>query len=354
MTGRRDAVVGCLLGMAIGDALGLPAEGMSRRRQRRLFPNIDRYHFLLGRGMASDDTEHACLTAQALITSAGDAERFTHDLGRRLRWWFLGLPAGIGRATARACVKLWLGVPPHRSGVFSAGNGPAMRGPILGVCYGHDPDRLRQLVRASTRMTHTDPKAEAGALTVAIAAHTAATLAPADAAATFFAAVGSHLPRDAADLLARLDRVRESVTAGQPTDEYADAVGLGRGVSGYMYHTVPAAVHAWLSHPADLRSAVLAAIRCGGDTDTVGAIVGGIAGAGVGRAGIPAEWLAGLWEWPRSVGWMERLGGRLAEVIATGEPQRALPLAIWALPPRNLLFLAVVLAHVARRLLPPC
>src|SRR3954471_18836892 len=130
MTGRRDAVVGCLLGMAVGDALGLPAEGMSRRRQRRLFPDVGRYHFLFGRGMASDDTEHACLTAQALITSAGDAERFAGDLARRLRWWFLGLPAGIGRATARACLKLWLGYPPGRSGVFSAGNGPAMRSPI--------------------------------------------------------------------------------------------------------------------------------------------------------------------------------------------------------------------------------
>src|SRR5205823_6381062 len=150
-----------------------------------------------------------------------------------------------------------------------------------------------------------------------------------------------------------LDRVRESVTAGQPTEGYAADIGLRRGVSGYMYHTVPAAVHAWLSHPDDIRSAVLAAIRCGGDTDTVAAIVGGIVGARVGKAGIPAEWLAGLWEWPRTPAWVERLGGRLTEVVGSGEPQRPLPLAIWGLPPRNLLFLAIVLAHVARRLLPP-
>jgi ADP-ribosyl-[dinitrogen reductase] hydrolase len=120
-----------------------------------------------------------------------------------------------------------------------------------------------------------------------------------------------------------------------------------------MCHTVPVAVHAWLAHPEDFRAAVLAAVRCGGDTDTLAAIVGGIVGARVGRAGIPAEWLSGLWEWPRSVAWMERLGGRLAEVSASGTPQRALPLAVWAVPLRNQLFVAVVLTHGFRRPLPP-
>ncbi len=352
MADRRDAVVGCLLGTAVGDALGLPAEGVSRRRQRRLFPDPGRRHFCLGRGMASDDTEHACLAAQALVTSAGDPERFVRDLARRLRWWFLGLPAGIGRATARACLRLWCGIPPHRSGVFSAGNGPAMRSPILGVCYGDDPDRLRRLVRASTRITHTDPKAEAGALAVALATHIAATTEPGDVMAAFFAVIGSVMP-DAADLTGRLSAVRDSVIAGRSTEEFADSIGLRRGVTGYINHTVPVAVHAWLSHPADLRSAVLAAVRCGGDTDTVGAIVGGIVGASVGRDGIPPEWLAGLWDWPRSAVWIERLGERLAQVVGDGQPRPALPLAVWALPPRNLLFLAIVLAHVARRLFPP-
>jgi hypothetical protein len=81
--------------------------------------------------------------------------------------------------------------------------------------------------------------------------------------------------------------------------------------------------------------------------------VGGIVGARVGRAGIPAEWLAGLWEWPRSVAWIERLGERLAVVCDTGTRQRPLPLAVWGVPLRNLLFLIIVLTHGFRRLLPP-
>ncbi|MEJ2087062.1 MAG: ADP-ribosylglycohydrolase family protein [Gammaproteobacteria bacterium] len=113
-----DALAGCLLGTAVGDALGLPYEGMSARRGGRLFPDRRRHHLLPGRGMVSDDTEHACFTAQALISSDGDVARFTRVLARSLRWWFAGLPAGVGFATARSILKLWLGVSPERSGVF--------------------------------------------------------------------------------------------------------------------------------------------------------------------------------------------------------------------------------------------
>lgn len=48
----------------------------------------------------------------------------------------LGLPAGIGLTTLKGIGKMWLGVKPTRSGVFSAGNGPAMRSSILGVVKG--------------------------------------------------------------------------------------------------------------------------------------------------------------------------------------------------------------------------
>src|SRR5206468_1623201 len=82
---------------------------------------------------------------------------------------------GIGLATLRAIVKSCIGFPPHRSGVFSAGNGPAMRSPIIGVVWGHDSAELASFVRRSTVITHTDPKAYHGALAVALAAHLSAT-----------------------------------------------------------------------------------------------------------------------------------------------------------------------------------
>jgi len=111
-----DAVVGCLLGQAVGDMMGLSAENLGPRRVAKLFPNLDRPRFLFGYGMGSDGTEHACMTAQALLRSGGDRHRFRRSLAWRLRWWFLAGPVGIGRATLLACLRLWFGVPSHKSG----------------------------------------------------------------------------------------------------------------------------------------------------------------------------------------------------------------------------------------------
>ena len=121
---------GVLLGTAVGDALGLPCEGLSKKRQARMYPDLSRYHLLWGYGLCSDDTEHSCMVAQALIQAEGDPQRFARSLGWKLRFWLLALPAGIGMATLKAILKLWLGFSPERSGVVSAGNGPAMRSPI--------------------------------------------------------------------------------------------------------------------------------------------------------------------------------------------------------------------------------
>lgn len=67
--------------------------------------------------------------------------------------------------------------------------------------------------------------------------------------------------------------------------------------------------------------------------------------AGVGRTGLPADWIEGLREWPRSVAWM----GQLAEVLESGRSQRPLGLPAAGVLMRNLLFLS----HGFRRLLPP-
>lgn len=344
---RAETLTGCLLGAAVGDALGLPYEALSRQRQHRFCPRLEGHHFFFGRGMVSDDTEHSCLVLQAVIAAGGDPDRFARALAWRLRFWMLGLPASIGLATLRALCKLWLGFPPHRSGVYSAGNGPAMRAAVLGVCYGDDPERLREFVRASTRLTHTDPKAEWGAYAVALAAHFSAGRSTPE---EFHKALAERLSPEAGEFLDLVGQAAAS--AGRTTEEFASSLGLDHGVSGYTLHTVPVALHAWMRHPLDYRQAVVGAIRCGGDTDSVAAIVGGIVGAHVGRAGIPEQWIDGLWEWPRSVAWMTRLAERASAVVG-GQRGRMLPVFWPALLVRNLFFLAVMLVHGLRRLFPP-
>jgi ADP-ribosylglycohydrolase len=353
-----DCLTGVLLGTAVGDALGLPRENLSRRRAERLFgkPPL-RHRFLLGRGMTSDDTEHACLVAQALLRRPDDPERFARSLGWGLRWWLLGLPAGLGRATLKASLKLWLGFPPARSGVRSAGNAPAMRAALLGLCFGGNVEKLRAFVRAATRMTHTDPRAERGALLVALAAHHGATRGPAGVdPPAFLHAARAALPDLDAELAGLLQRLEEHQQRNASLVDLADALGQKRGVSGYIYHTVPLALYAWLRWPGDFRTSVEEVIALGGDADTTGAITGALIGATVGGSGVPLDWLAGLLEWPRSVRWLRRLAERLAERFAQqgpGQGKGALPLFWPGLLPRNLLFFATVLIHVGRRMLPP-
>lgn len=362
MSGDRvDRLSGVLLGTAVGDALGLPREGLTAARARALFGDDVRPALLLGRALPSDDTEHTCMVAQALLAARGDPERFGRSLASRLRFWLLGLPAGVGLGTARALVRAWIGFGWRTSGVPSAGNGPAMRAAVIGACLAGEPDALAAWVRVATRITHTDERAFRAAYLVALAAAYAASRAPADVD-------GLQFLLDARAALVRVEglddelrRAFELVEAhlrrGASVSELRLALGLERGVSGYAYHSVPVALYGWLRHPADFRTAVAEVIRQGGDADTTGAIVGGIAGAGVGAAALPQDWTDGVVDVPRSLAWMRRLAARLAQRFpASGAPDldvSPLPLAWPLLLPRNLVFLIVVLAHGFRRLLPP-
>lgn len=334
---RRDSLAGCLLGTALGDSLGLPFEGLSASKVTRMLGDEPLNHrFLFGRGMVSDDTEHTVLAAQALLRSGGDAERFQRALAWGLRGWFLGFPAGMGLATLRACLKLWAGVPPSRSGVRSAGNGPAMRAAILGVYFAKDLDRLNEFVRRSSVITHTDSRAVDSALWVALAARGAALGLSSEEVLESWRAEG-----EAGQVL---DLLRSGFAERLSLAEFAARLGCGDRVTGYSMRSIPVALYAWLVHRGELERPLETLIRLGGDTDTVGATFGGVCGAEAGARGLPAEWVDGLREWPRSVGWMERLAGSLAD------GDRPLPVAWPLIPLRNALFLGTVLYHGVRRL----
>ena len=301
--------------------------------------------------MISDDTEHTCMVAQSLIVSAGNTSIFTKQLAFRLRWWLLGLPAGIGYATLKSIVKLWLGFSPHNRGVFSAGNGAAMRSAIIGVCYGNDIQKLRELVRASTRLTHTDIKAEYGALAVALAAYLSSQqllISP----QSYYQKLEILIGYEQVEFLSLIKQACDSAEFAETTQSFAAKIGLSKGISGYIYHTVPVVIQAWLKYQRDYQTAILEIVRCGGDTDTTAAILGGIVGAAVGKEGIPQVWLDNLWEYPRNLKWMESLGSRLAE-SQQDTKQSPLQLPVYKVFLRNIFFLAIVIFHGFKRLFPP-
>jgi ADP-ribosyl-[dinitrogen reductase] hydrolase len=343
---QAQRIAGVLLGTAVGDALGLPAEGLSPQKITARWTGPWRYRLIAGRGMISDDTEHTAMVAQSLLIGPQNAQVFQSALAWKLRWWMTGLPAGVGLATARAIFKLWLGFPPKHSGIASAGNGPAMRSAVIGVFFAADAPRRRQFVEASTQLTHTDPRALIGALAVAEMSAWACTT---QNVSPFLALKNLSALPEWQKLIGEMEAAAEKKLSVQA---FAARLGLAQGVTGYVFHTVPVALYAWWRHRGDFRGALEAALNCGGDTDTVGAITAALAGADMGVNGIPADLIAGIAEWPRSTQWLTQLAEKLGRQAESHEPLGALPLFWPALPVRNLWFLGIVLTHGFGRLIP--
>jgi ADP-ribosylglycohydrolase len=304
--------------------------------------------------MISDDTEHTLFVAQSLLSHAQSPEMFGRRLAWALRWWLVSLPAGVGFATLRSILRLWMGFKPSRSGVYSAGNGPAMRVAPIGAFFASSADRVDDFVRAATKVTHTDRKAFTGAKAVA---YLAAWSVRADLRQPPRSQECIEVLRDAGPDDEEWLRLLGAVSTAHDQDltvrDFARSLGLEKGVTGYVYHTVPIAVYAWLRHFGDFAGTLTAVLDCGGDTDTTGAIAGALAGAVVGGRGIPAQWIDGILDWPRSPGLLVRVADRLADAshgVVAPPPVRY----FWpALPVRNLFFLLVVLLHGLRRVAPP-
>ena len=345
---------GILLGTAVGDSIGLPTEGLSPQRAGKLFQGRWRQRLVFNHGMVSDDTDHAVFVAQSLLAHPNSSQRFARRLSWCFRWWLLAFPAGIGYATLRSIIRLWLGVSPSRSGVYSAGNGPATRSAPLGAFFATDTGRLDDFLERSTRLTHADPRALTGAKAVAFIAGWCIrdNLVQKPALADFLAVLqgAGELDREWS---AAVKSIETACLASLSVPQFAETLGLSNGVTGYVYHTVPVAVYAWYRHFGRFEETVAAVLDCGGDTDSVGAIAGALAGSVVGEQGIPDDWLTGIWEWPRSVSVLRAIADNLANKSHNAEAGAPVRYFWPGLVPRNAFFLMVVLLHGFRRLAPP-
>lgn len=306
-----DLTFNSLRGVALGDSLGLVYEGLSPLRGTRIYPFPLRQRLFFGKGMTSDDTAQSALIAESLMRHPNDVNAFQADFGKELRKWFLSLPPGIGLSTAKACLRLCFGTKPKFSGVASAGNGAAMRSAVIGAAFAHDEAARVAFVEASARVTHTHRRAIEGAQLIALAAALAANGSAHD-----------------------FDQEARRLAGDWPWDEGWPE---RRGPSGYVIHSVNAAIAIWkegLSWEASLARVV----QLGGDTDTVGAMVGGILGASGDFTGVSPKW-------ERSIGWPQRSD---YEAIARGSRVSFVRLAL-----SHAMGLPIVLLHGFRRLLPP-
>jgi ADP-ribosylglycohydrolase len=347
----QERIAGLVLGTAVGDALGLPSEGLTADQIRRRWKGQWTMRFIFGRGMVSDDTEHTLMVAQALLSHPGDVAAFQRTLSWKFRWWFIALPGGVGLATAKTCLKLWIGFPAGKCAVKSAGSGPLMRSAVLGAYFADEPEKRREFVLASSRLTHRGWQAETAALAVAESVALTMMNHGRPTASELVAALLGLSPE--AEWKGLLTEIEASLKAQHSVSEFACSLGLKSAVSGYSLHVVPVALYAWLRHPDDYRTALISVLECGGDTDTTGAILGALAGASGGKRSIPAQWLNSLCEWPRSHFVVEQIAARLAEQKSSAHARGQVQFFWPGLIVRNLFFLAVVLVHGFRRLLPP-
>jgi ADP-ribosylglycohydrolase len=322
----RARLAGTLLGTAVGDALGLPCEGMSAGRIARRFGRADRFRLLGRTGYVSDDTEQSALVAQSLARFPADPDRCARAFRRSLVGWFWRLPWGVGLATVRSCFRTMLGF--SRAGVRSAGNGSAMRAAVIGAFFHDRPDERRRFGEALATSTHTDERAVQGALFVAE-----------------LAAVG---PEEALqivaheELAAALARAVDLARRSAPTSEAAETLQT----TGYVVHTVSFALYCYLRYGATPLLALQECIGAGGDTDSIAAILGAWLGARHGEPGLPAHLLAEIHDGPFGPSHLRALAKALAD--GAPPPRYSWPGALL----RNLALYPVVLAHGFRRIFP--
>ena len=300
----------CLRGVAIGDSLGLVYEGLRASRGLRMYPFPVRQRLLFGRGMVSDDATQSGLVLSALIGTEGDLDAFQKRFGGFLRRWFLSVPPGVGLATIRACSRLCFGISPGQSGVNSAGNGAAMRAAVIGAALYDDLELCMLAVERCSVVTHRHPDAIAGAKLIALAT----ALCTRGESETFQSRA-------------------EEVAPGWRWDD----LGPESGPTGYVVFSVNAALKVW-REAQSWQDAMERVIRIGGDTDTIGAMAGGII-----AVAYP--------EWEIPEGWLDYAGFPTASDLARLESGYA-P-GYFRLLGFHLFMLPVVLFHGFRRLFPP-
>jgi len=269
--------LGCLLGLAAGDALGTTLEFSRRDMHAPLTDMIGGGPFHLRPGEWTDDTSMALCLADSLIACGGLDQ---HELMERfVRWWRAGHNSHNGRCfdigiTTRQALQRFVETGDPVAGSTdpnTAGNGSIMRLAPVALRWASDPRRAVTAARAQSVTTHAAPAAVEGcALLADILVEAIAT---------------GEKPGVLRHRLAKEPSIA-AIGAGSWRGKDRDAIMS----SGYVVHTLEAAL--WCVARTDtFADAVLLAANLADDADTVAAVTGQIAGALWGRGAIPAHWL---------------------------------------------------------------
>ena len=321
-----DAIRGALLGLVVGDVLGVPAEGRARSALRvKPVAGMEEYgsHWMPA-GTWSDDSSLVLATMDSLIECRGID---CNDIMRRFKLWLSageytpdGSAFSCGRATARAIHRFdgLNALQCGRRGVEENGNGSLMR--ILPVslyqCFAfrdilHDSrPAVLDPIHSASAITHAHPISMMGC---SLYSGFVAAILNAKTSGGSDHMVGSELQ---ASVLALQNDYKNQFGNIFADEDYAGCfseyhrlldIEAFRGLSesdiasgGYVVHTLEAALWGFLNS-GSYEECILKAVNLGGDTDTTAAVAGGLAGAFYGVKDIPETWISVI----RRLDWIE-------------------------------------------------
>ncbi|NLE28975.1 MAG: hypothetical protein GX629_04820 [Phycisphaerae bacterium] len=345
-----DRATGAILGMAIGDALGAVVEGLHAQRIADWFGQLrdfdqarDFYQSLNERtdlpdrvitshrqrwrmpGLYTDDTQQALLLIESLVES-GKADR--HDYAHRIIECLkasesldlpLGLFRGCGPGFREIVRRLLSGQSPDATGVDSAGNGASMRIAPVGLFSHDDPLEAGRGAVSISVLTHRDCRAILAAASIAMAVSLASERICIDSRRGFFQEL-IDLVRQISIELADHPMLKDSPHV-QLGGQYIEAMENLKPHLGDSYLTAATVVGHFASQVSEMyltaespfclcsvlmsfwhflhfsdsfEESIVSAVNAGGDTDTIAAMTGAMAGALRGKRSIPGAWLREL------------------------------------------------------------
>ena len=288
---RSDRIAGGLIGLLVGDALGVPYEfhppgDLPPADKVEMTPpaGFRRAHVGVPPGTWSDDGAQALVLLDSLLAQGGlDLEHFAHGLTRWLHHGFFAVNNSvfdIGAQTSTAINRLMQGIPAELSGPSEEsrnGNGSLMRVLPLVLWHQGPDDELAYLAGRQSLPTHGHPRSQVACAQYCLWARRLleGQSSPWSSAADTLRSLGAVFPIAEINLV--LDEDNRQRCGG----------------SGYVLDCLWSARDS-VESTGSYEDCVRRAILFGHDTDTTAAVAGGIAGLMYGRDGIPSRWRAAL------------------------------------------------------------
>jgi ADP-ribosylglycohydrolase len=295
----RDRFLGCIYGLAIGDALGYPVEFMRLAEIKSIlgpdgvtgFDSLEplKLHGKLKHpiGSYSDDTQMTLATANGIINSkSNEIDDLMDSISREYVKWYHD-PEN-NRAPGNTCMagaqNPANGVHWHLSGVEGSGCGAAMRTAPIGLFYADHLRYVGPLAYPASRCTHKDETAISAGVATAFLVNLACRESDPDYMGM---RAGNFWGNGNPEFKAKIVEMNGYVSS--ESDPEVALKQLGGGWTGK--EAVAMALYCFLKHPRDYKKAVLLATNIDGDSDSVASIVGAISGAYNGVQVIPGKWI---------------------------------------------------------------